>query len=140
MSRGADLSVFSQYPHEAEVTFPPLTALEVMGKRIKEDVVVIELRPFVSSEGMNVRRRETRTLPCPSPRASELLIVRAAALRAASWLTLCWTDSFFRGPALAQATFAQDLLGQAKEEEARAAARLGLPAATMAMAAVPSIP
>ena len=46
-----------QYPHEAEVTFPPLTALEVMQRRVKDDVVVWELRPFISSEGMTVRHQ-----------------------------------------------------------------------------------
>ena len=40
---GADLSVFSQYPHEAEFCFPPLTALEVRGIKVEGSTTVVEV-------------------------------------------------------------------------------------------------
>ena len=37
IDRGADLSVFSQYPHEKEICFPPLTGIEVMSTAVDYD-------------------------------------------------------------------------------------------------------
>ncbi|KAK3271242.1 hypothetical protein CYMTET_20401 [Cymbomonas tetramitiformis] len=45
VDRGADISPFSQYPHEKEIVFAPLTGMEVVGApRIKGRVIVVELR------------------------------------------------------------------------------------------------
>ncbi|KAK3271455.1 hypothetical protein CYMTET_20194 [Cymbomonas tetramitiformis] len=45
VDRGADISPFSQYPHEKEIVFAPLTGMEVVGTpRIKGRVIVVELR------------------------------------------------------------------------------------------------
>ena len=41
VNRGADLSWLSQYPHECEFLFGPLTGIEVLGSRIEGSVVVI---------------------------------------------------------------------------------------------------
>ena len=41
VDKGADVSGFSQYPHEAEVCFPPLTALEVRGTRIDGSLTMV---------------------------------------------------------------------------------------------------
>ena len=48
-SRGADLSWLSQYPHEKECTFPPLTVLEHIKTSVEGTVTIVELRPVVSS-------------------------------------------------------------------------------------------
>ena len=48
VDRGADLSWLSQYPFEAEILFAPLTALEVLDRRIEENVMVLEVRPTVN--------------------------------------------------------------------------------------------
>ena len=42
VNRGAELSWLSQYPHESEVLFGPLTGIEVLGSRVDGGVVVIE--------------------------------------------------------------------------------------------------
>jgi hypothetical protein len=54
--RGAELTWLSQYPHEAEVCFPPVLGLEVQthadgspAKRTEGSVVIVELRPSVAS-------------------------------------------------------------------------------------------
>jgi hypothetical protein len=47
--KGADLSILSQYPHEAEICFPPLTALEVRGTRIDGSLTIIETDSRVNS-------------------------------------------------------------------------------------------
>lgn len=44
VDRGADLSWLSQYPHEQEVTFAPLTGLEVTGTRCEGAVLVVTVR------------------------------------------------------------------------------------------------
>eukprot|EP00854_Cymbomonas_tetramitiformis_P010776 gene10776-12745_t len=45
IDRGADISLFSQYPEENEVVFAPLTGMEVLGMRPKEGhVQVMEMR------------------------------------------------------------------------------------------------
>ena len=42
VDRGADISWLSQYPHEKEILFGPLTGIEVLRTRIDGSVVVIE--------------------------------------------------------------------------------------------------
>ena len=44
IDRGADLSRISQYPHEKEILFGPLTGLTVMKTRVEESVLVVEAR------------------------------------------------------------------------------------------------
>ena len=41
VDRGADLSWLSQYPHEQEILFGPLTALEVQGMRVDGSTLVV---------------------------------------------------------------------------------------------------
>jgi len=49
VARGASISWLSQYPQEEEVLYPPFTALEVSGTKIEGAVVVVGLRPSLSS-------------------------------------------------------------------------------------------
>ena len=42
VNRGADISWLSQYPHEQEILFGPLTGIEVLRTRVDGSVVVIE--------------------------------------------------------------------------------------------------
>ena len=42
VDRGAELAFLSQYPHEREILFGPLTGIEVLHTRIDGSVVVIE--------------------------------------------------------------------------------------------------
>ena len=44
VDRGSDLSWLSQYPHEKEILFAPLTGIEVQSTRIEDSVVVVEVR------------------------------------------------------------------------------------------------
>ena len=44
IDRGADLSWISQYPHEREITFTPLTGLEVQSTRVEGRVLVVGVR------------------------------------------------------------------------------------------------
>lgn len=49
IDRGADISWLSQYPQEAEVVFPPLTSLQVIGEpRIIGGSILIKLRPNIN--------------------------------------------------------------------------------------------
>ena len=42
VNRGADVSWLSQYPHEEEILFGPLTGLEVLSTRVEGSLVVVE--------------------------------------------------------------------------------------------------
>ena len=50
VDRGAELSWLSQYPHEKEVTFPPLTALEVRESHVEGSIIVVEMTPRLVDE------------------------------------------------------------------------------------------
>ena len=51
VDRGADLSWLSQYSHEKEICFPPLTALRVRELKIEGSVLLVELDPrFIDSD------------------------------------------------------------------------------------------
>uniref|UniRef100_A0A7S3AUF5 Mono(ADP-ribosyl)transferase n=1 Tax=Haptolina ericina TaxID=156174 RepID=A0A7S3AUF5_9EUKA len=52
VDRGADLSWLSQYPHEKEITFPPLTTLEVKSKQVDGSVLVVNLVPRLPSSSL----------------------------------------------------------------------------------------
>ena len=45
--RQAELSWLSQYPHESEICFPPLTGLTVRERRVVGGALVLELLPRV---------------------------------------------------------------------------------------------
>ena len=62
-SRGADLRFLSQYPHELEVVFPPLTRLEVLSARVSGASALVDVRPSpglapATLEGLLGRRRQ----------------------------------------------------------------------------------
>mmetsp|Transcript_7696 Transcript_7696/g.23002 ORF Transcript_7696/g.23002 Transcript_7696/m.23002 type:complete len:302 (+) Transcript_7696:781-1686(+) len=44
IDRGAELGWLSLYPHEAELCFPPLTGLEVVGTRVEDGILVLAMR------------------------------------------------------------------------------------------------
>ena len=49
VGRGASISWLSQYPAEAEILFPPLTALEVVDKKVEGDIVIVCMKPAMQS-------------------------------------------------------------------------------------------
>ncbi|CAK0825739.1 unnamed protein product, partial [Prorocentrum cordatum] len=44
IDKGAELSWISQYPHEKELCFPPLTSMQVLGTSVEGTVLVVSLR------------------------------------------------------------------------------------------------
>ena len=48
VDRGADLSWLSQYPHEREILFAPLTGLEVQSTRVEGTVLIVSARLSVN--------------------------------------------------------------------------------------------
>ena len=44
VDRGADVEWLSQYPSEREILFAPLTGLEVIGKKVEGQVLVVNVR------------------------------------------------------------------------------------------------
>ena len=55
-SRGADISWLSQYPHEQEILFGPLTALEVIGTNAEDSMLVICVRLSVNLASPTLER------------------------------------------------------------------------------------
>ena len=54
IDRGADLAWVSQYPHEREYLFAPLTGIEVLSHRVEEDLLVVSVRPSVNLNAMTI--------------------------------------------------------------------------------------
>ena len=48
IDRGADLTWVSQYPHEKEILFSPLTGLETISSRVEGQVLIVEMRLSVN--------------------------------------------------------------------------------------------
>jgi len=57
--RGAEISWLSQYPAEAEVCFPPLTALDVVNSKVQASVLVVSTRPSLCSRPRPPRRNQS---------------------------------------------------------------------------------
>ncbi|CAK0862588.1 unnamed protein product [Prorocentrum cordatum] len=69
IDRGADLSWISQYPHERELCFPPLTSLQVLGTSVEGMVLVVSLRLNLNLTSMTIedvigKRRKVATEMC----------------------------------------------------------------------------
>ncbi|KOO36153.1 hypothetical protein Ctob_009550, partial [Chrysochromulina tobinii] len=57
IDRGADLKWLSQYPHEAEVLFPPLTGLEFLKFRVDEyGLLIWTVRPSVNLHSLTIEK------------------------------------------------------------------------------------
>ena len=54
VSRGADISWLSQYPHEKEIVFAPLAGIELRGTRVEGAVVVAEMAISVNLTGQTI--------------------------------------------------------------------------------------
>lgn len=54
IARGADISFISQYPHEKEVLFNPLTGLEVKSTRVEGSVLVISVAPSINLNALTI--------------------------------------------------------------------------------------
>ena len=81
---GADHSWLSQYPGEAEILFPPLTCLEVVGQpRVEEGVIVFPLRANMNLKGLTleqlVERRKQLHLSMAKNLGEELFIEASKA-------------------------------------------------------------
>ena len=56
IDRGADLEWLSQYPHEAEVLFPPLTGLEFLKFRVEDGLLIVTVRPSVNLHSLTIEK------------------------------------------------------------------------------------
>merc|ERR1719220_2398046 len=56
VDRGADISGFSQYPHEKEICFAPLTGIEVMDTRVEGSVLVVQARLNINLAAMTIEQ------------------------------------------------------------------------------------
>ena len=56
IDRGADVSWASQYPHEAEILFAPLTGLEVQSTRVHGSVLVVGVSLSVNLSSLTIEQ------------------------------------------------------------------------------------
>ena len=75
--RAADLSFLSQYPHEAELTFAPLLALDLRDSRVMGDVLIAEIRPTVPEASTSSSRDELATVTRKEPGMGEYAQIAA---------------------------------------------------------------
>ena len=54
VDRGSDLSWLSQYPHEQEILFAPLTGLEVQSTRVENSLIVIVVRLSINLKSVPI--------------------------------------------------------------------------------------
>ena len=61
-ARGAEISWLSQYPHEAEILFAPLTGMEVRGSRVEGSVQIYEVALTVNMASLTIEQVVARPL------------------------------------------------------------------------------
>lgn len=74
IDRGADISMFSQYPHEREVLWPPLTSLQVTSSRVVGTATIVRVRANVNHTNLPIelsvsKRRKLVSEMCESMKA-----------------------------------------------------------------------
>ena len=110
VSRGADLSSLSQYPHEREILFGPLTGVEVLSTRIDGSVVVIEcdlsinLTALTLEEVLGKRRKVVRDM------CDQLALKALQSAQGDAWRGLRLSEGDADAVPRAVSTFLQDRL------------------------------
>ena len=56
MAAGADLGWLSQYPHEREILFAPLTGLEVQWTRVQDSVLVVGVSLSINLASLTIEQ------------------------------------------------------------------------------------
>merc|ERR1712217_317764 len=56
VDRGADLSPFSQYPHEREICFAPLTGIEVSSTSVEDSGLIVKARLSVNLTALTIEQ------------------------------------------------------------------------------------
>ena len=56
IDRGAELTWLSQYPHEEEILFAPLTGLEVQGTSVSDDILVVDVRVSINLQALTIEQ------------------------------------------------------------------------------------
>ena len=79
VDRGASPSWLSQYPHESEILFAPMTGLEVLGTRVESGVIVVETRLSVNLTALTIEQvvseRAERSERSDTSDAVEMLLI-----------------------------------------------------------------
>ena len=80
MNRGAELTWLSQYPHECEILFAPLTGIEMLGTRVEGAAVVAEMRLNVNLLAPTIEQIVNRRHHLLGDMASNMSLELRAAL------------------------------------------------------------
>ena len=107
INRGADLSWLSQYPHEAEILFAPLTGVEVTGTRVEGGVIVVELAVDINLSARTIEQVVSLRRRLCSDMCDSLLVELGSATRGSDWLPL---QHFEAAAVLPVRTYALDML------------------------------
>ena len=81
IDRGADLSWLSQYPHEQEILFAPLSGLEVQATRAEGSTLVVEARLSVNLSAMTIEQVVSKRRSLLTEMATNTAVELRAALR-----------------------------------------------------------
>ena len=81
IDRGADLAFLSQYPHEAEILFAPLSGLEVQATRAEGATLVVEARLSVNLSAMTIEQVVSKRRALLAEMAANTAVELRAALR-----------------------------------------------------------
>merc|ERR1719346_2804 len=74
VDRGADLSWLSQYPHEAEICFGPLTGLEVLSTRVQKSALVVDVRLNVNLAALTIEQVVSKRLKMLKDMCGNLIV------------------------------------------------------------------
>eukprot|EP00966_Prymnesium_polylepis_P181174 4196501-Prymnesium_polylepis.1 len=110
VNRGADISWLSQYPHEREILFGPLTGIEVLRTRIDGSVVVIECAFSINLTALTLeevlgKRRKVVTDMC-----EQLASKARQVAQADEWDVLRGVNEEKKGAPMAVETFLDERL------------------------------
>ena len=64
VDRGADFEWCSQYPHEQEILFGPLTGLEMVSTKVQMDVLVVDMRLNINLQNDSIENVVARCAMC----------------------------------------------------------------------------
>lgn len=90
VDRGADIAWLSQYPHEREILFAPLSGLEVQSSRVDGSVVVLEMRLSVNLASLTMEQVMSKRRKVVQDMCKQLIERRFAEIQKdGDWQQIC---------------------------------------------------
>ena len=88
IDRGADVAWLSEFPHEAEILFAPLTGIEVRGSRVEGEVQVYEVALSINMTALTIEQVVSKRRKLVAEMCDQIVLGAPRAVQQGEWAAL----------------------------------------------------